>query len=260
MPCHEIHDAIRNSFLRRKKDEVLGELPPIIIQDIPLELEGRQLLVYQDLWAARSDFFPSGAGRSTAAMLSLITKLKQICNFDALSGESVKLEALQFIFDSLSGPTDKVIVFSQYVQTLYWMAERVTMPFDLFHGGLSEAERDAAVSHFETGQGPRALFISLKAGGVGLNLQAASTVVLLDRWWNPAIEQQAIQRAHRFGRSRPLHVFRFLVVRSIEERIARILAEKQVLFEQYVEDAESADVEPFSRHELSWILQMATAS
>ncbi|MEK7994344.1 MAG: DEAD/DEAH box helicase [Planctomycetota bacterium] len=261
MSRSEIHEAIKDSFLRRKKGEVLGELPPILIQDIPLELEGRQRIAYQDLWASRTDFLPSGGGaRSTAAMFGLITKLKQVCNFDRSSGESVKLEALHLIFDSLHDPDDKVIVFSQYVQTLLWMSERITIPLDLLHGGLSEAERDAAVLNFEREPGPRALLVSLKAGGVGLNLQAASTVVLFDRWWNPAVEQQAIQRAHRFGRTRPLHVFRFLVVNSIEDRIARILEEKQVLFEQYVEDAESADVEPFSRQELSWILQTGTGT
>lgn len=259
MSRSEIHEAIKDSFLRRKKEEVLRELPPILTQDIPLELEGRQLIAYQDLWAARIDFLPSGdGGRSAAAMLGLITKLKQVCNFDRSSGESMKLDALQLIFDSLYDPDDKVIVFSQYVQTLLWMSERIKIPFDLLHGGLPEAERDVALASFERAHGPRALLVSLKAGGVGLNLQAASTVVLFDRWWNPAVEQQAIQRAHRFGRSRPLHVFRFLVVNSIEERIARILGQKQVLFEQYVEDAESADIEPFSRQELSWILQAGT--
>jgi SNF2 family DNA or RNA helicase len=261
MSRSEIHEAIKDSFLRRKKEEVLSELPPILIQDMPLELQGRQLIAYQDLWAARPDFLPSeGGGRSTAAMLGLITRLKQVCNLDRSSGESVKLEALQLIFDALHDDDDRVIVFSQYVQTLLWISERVTIPFDLLHGGLSEADRDAAVSNFERARGPRALLVSLKAGGVGLNLQAASTVVLFDRWWNPAIEHQAIQRAHRFGRTRPLHVFRFLVVNSIEERIARILEEKQVLFEQYVEDAESADNEPFSRQELSWILQVGAGT
>jgi len=94
------------------------------------------------------------------------------------------------------------------------------------------------------------------AVGVGLNLQEASAVVLFDRWWNPALEDQAIQRAHRFGRDRPLHVFRFIVTNSIEERIAKILGKKRKLFEQYVDMADNAIVKVFSRDELRTILDM----
>jgi SNF2 family DNA or RNA helicase len=79
------------------------------------------------------------------------------------------------------------------------------------------------------------LYVSLRAGGVGLNLQAGSTVVMFDRWWNPAVEEQAIQRAHRFGRDRPLYVIKFQVVNSIEERIAEVLRDKRVTIDEYTE-------------------------
>ena len=98
--------------------------------------------------------------------------------------------------------------------------------------------------------------MSLKAGGVGLNLQQASMVILFDRWWNPATEDQAIQRAHRFGRSRPLHVVRYIVKHSIEERIENLLKEKNKIFEKYVTKAESADVSHLSMKDLCRILNI----
>jgi SNF2 family DNA or RNA helicase len=103
------------------------------------------------------------------------------------------------------------------------------------------------------------LLVSLRAGGVGLNLPSASVVLLFDRWWNPAVENQAVQRAHRFGRDRPLQVVRFLVADSIEERIDTLLTEKQAIFEQYVEQAENATVRLFSRNELRRLLDLPPA-
>lgn len=257
----EIHERMQPYFLRRRKKEVLGELPPIIVQDLPLELQGKQKAAYDALWESRKSIARAGGVPvSEANLLALITRLKQLCNFDALSEESIKSDALTVILESLSGPRDKVLIFSQYVKTLRWLSERhVDFPHDLYHGQQTERTRDKVLSAFDKEPGPRALLVSLKAGGVGLNLQAASTVVLFDRWWNPAVENQAIQRSHRFGRDRPLHVFRFLVTNSIEERIASVIQEKRTLFERYIEMADSAVVKVFSRNELRRILDMSEA-
>ena len=103
------------------------------------------------------------------------------------------------------------------------------------------------------------LLASLRAGGLGLNLQACSVVILFDRWWNPAVEVQAIFRAHRFDRSRPLHVFRFLVKDSVEERIAEILEAKRALFEEYIDRAPTAQVQQLTRGELLRILDIRVA-
>jgi len=254
----EIHDRMRRHFLRRRKKEVLGELPPIIAQDLPLELQGKQKEAYDTLWNARFDILlAGGVPVSLTNLLALITRLNQLCNYDPESGESVKWEALSVILESLSQPTDKLIIFSQYVKTLEWLSRNLRdFPHGLYHGKQSEAERDAVLAKFRGEPGPRALLVSLMAGGVGLNLQEASAVVLFDRWWNPALEDQAIQRAHRFGRDRPLHVFRFIVTNSIEERIAKILGKKRKLFEQYVDMADNAIVKVFSRDELRTILDM----
>lgn len=109
---------------------------------------------------------------------------------------------------------------------------------------------------FRREPGPQALLVSLRAGGVGLNLQEASIVVLFDRWWNPATEAQAIQRAHRFGRETPLEVVRFVVEDSIEQRIAQILDDKAELFEEYIGHAPSAPVNGFTEEDLRQILKL----
>lgn len=256
MQVHEVHTAIKPFFLRRTKEEALSELPPIVIQDLKLELAGRQLEAYQELWHHREEAVRHVEGPVTQMhLLALITKLKQVCNFDSDSNESVKLESLKLVIENLSAKTDKLIVFSQYVEALKWLSEQLDrFPHDLFHGGLNDDEREAVLQRFRQQPGPRAILMSLKAGGVGLNLQEASTVVIFDRWWNPATEDQAIQRAHRFGRTRPLHVIRFIVQNSIEQRIDDLLREKRSIFDQYVTNAESADVPHLTTSDLWRIL------
>ena len=103
------------------------------------------------------------------------------------------------------------------------IAQRIrSMPLDLYTGQQNDIEREQVLKTFKSADAPRGLLISLRAGGVGLNLQEASTVVLFDRWWNPAVEDQAVERAHRFGRTKVLYLNRFLVTDSIEERIDQI--------------------------------------
>lgn len=235
----ELHRRIAPYLLRRTKQEVLPELPPIILQDIELELPPGQRAAYEDVWISRQEFFDENGG-DAASLLSLFTRLKQICNFEPTSGDSVKLDYLRNLLDDTQASGEKILIFSQYVATLKWLSGHFgALQHGLFTGEMNQADRDAAVRLFETGPGPRALLVSIRAGGVGLNLQAAGHVVLFDRWWNPAVEAQAIQRAHRFGRTLPLHVHRLVVRDSIEERIAAILTTKEELFDQYVNEAES---------------------
>ncbi len=238
MTKRELHEAIQPYFLRRRKAEVLSELPPIIEQNVYLELSSDQQAAYDSLWDSRRAII-SNYGKPVKAihLLALITRLKQVCNFDFNSGASTKLEELQLIVENLEDIDDKILVFSQYVETLRWLSSRLGITCDIFHGDLTDENKDAVLTKFRAQPGPRALLVSLRAGGVGLNLQEASTVVLFDRWWNPASEMQAIQRAHRYGRTRPLHVFKFIIKNTIEERIADLLNHKQGLFEEYVDDA-----------------------
>jgi SNF2 family DNA or RNA helicase len=250
----EISKEIVPYFLRRTKDEVLSGLPPIIVQTIELELQHYQLYAYQNEWERCTQGLE---GASYAQMFAAITKLKQLCNFEPSSGESVKFEALQCLLENLSTPSDKIIIFSQYVRTLKWIYDRLrNFSVRLYHGGLHDTEREEVLDWFKTSNNPSILLMSLKAGGVGLNLQCASTVVLYDQWWNPAVEKQAINRAHRFGRLTPLHVIRFLALDTIEERIASILTSKTNLFDAYVEGAESAPVLPLNKDQLRVILRL----
>lgn len=258
IPVGELHKRIKPFFLRRTKKEVLPDLPPIVIQDISLEMCRKQRAAYDTIWQSRAQLFGNRKrAASDGSLFALITQLKQVCNRDPDSGESAKLEALQVMLENLSSSTDKVLIFSQYVKTLRWLADELgDMPSRLFHGEMKEDERDETIRWFREGDGPCVLLMSLKAGGVGLNLPEASTVVMFDRWWNPAVEDQAMQRAHRFGRDRPLHVVRFLVADSIEERIDTLLREKRGIFRDYVEGAENAEVSALSRSTLWRILGM----
>jgi SNF2 family DNA or RNA helicase len=260
MPPKEVHTRIHYHFLRRRKRDVLKEIPPIIIQDMPMELSSAQQEVYTDLWVTRKqESIEKGLPVSESTMFALITKLKQICNYDSSSGESIKWDALLAMLEDLSQPDDKIIIFSQYVDTIQFLSRKMHFfPHSLYTGSLTKEERESALEDFKSQDGPRALLISLRAGGVGLNIQEASTVVLFDRWWNPAVEEQAIQRAHRFGRDRPLHVIRFMVVDTIEERIIEVLREKRIEFETYIEDADNAQVPELTRDDLRRILGLST--
>lgn len=245
-----IAKRLEQSMLRRRKLEVRSELPPVIMQDMQLELTGQQRARYEALWETRVSHLSSR--NVGATMLGLITRLKGVCNQDIESGASVKLEALETIVES-AGESARIIVFSQFVNTLQWLSERLSIQHELVIGAMDMEERLASMDRFRSGAPPRALLVSLRAGGVGLNMGEATHVVLFDRWWNPAVESQAIYRAHRFERSEPLHVVRFVIRNSIEERIALILDEKAELFENVVEEATSTGT-GFGRMELLRIL------
>ena len=245
-------------MLRRRKADVREELPPVIIQDLQLELSTPQRQEYDGLWLQRVDTLrtkPIGADSSTA-LLSLITNLKILCNYSSSDNASSKLEALKAIADS-AGESARILIFSQFVKTLQWVSRRFDVPHDLLTGSMSSQARYEAMNRFRMANTPRALLVSLKAGGVGLNLGEASHVVLFDRWWNPAVESQAIFRAHRFERKDPLHVIRFLVCDSIEERIAAILERKEILFDNLVDSGSSdSQAHQFTRRELMQILEI----
>lgn len=255
MSAKEMRELMSPYFLRRTKQEVLPELPPIIEQEMRLGLSGQQRDSYHTLWNDRRNSGIGDKGASGSASLGLITKLKQLCNYDPDSGESVKLEATKVILDNLLRENDKVIIFSQFVETLRWLGSQLTeYESEMYSGQMADDERENSLDRFRNLPGFRLLLMSLRAGGVGLNLQEASTVILFDRWWNPAVEKQAIHRAHRFGRERPLHVIKFLVSDSIEERIDDVIAEKQDLFDTYIDFDSNKFKGPFDAKVLSRLL------
>jgi SNF2 family DNA or RNA helicase len=229
----EILDALQGHFLRRRKRDVLREMPPIVDQTQLLELTAAQSGAYDALWDDRRRM----AGRDGSHLFALLTQLKQLCNYHPDSGESSKLEALAEIAEDVQLEGGKLLVFSQYVETLKWLGPQLPVPVSIYHGGLSAEERDLTLQQFADDEPGCALLVSLRAGGVGLNVPDATHVVLFDRWWNPQLEDQAVHRAHRFGREEPLLVTRFLTVGTVEERVVELLHEKRELFEEYVEGA-----------------------
>ena len=258
LPNSYLTKKLESMMLRRRKSGVRAELPPVIFQDLKIELSVPQRTRYDELWVNRAQTISknSSDGDISTALLGLITRLKIICNFDAPANASSKLDALKTISEG-AGNSARILVFSQFVETLRWISDRIELPHDLLTGSMSLAERQVAMDRFRTEAAPRGLLVSLRAGGVGLNLGEATHVVIFDRWWNPAVEVQAIYRAHRFDREEPLHVIRFLVADSIEERIETILEEKKYLFDEVIESAETRTYR-FTKEELMQTLELAT--
>lgn len=252
----QIRKEIAPFYLRRKKSEVLSQMPKIIYQDLELEMCPRQRKVYDEVLSDSREFiYDNYESVKTYHVFEQINNLKKICNLELQSMESCKMDALKIIFQEMRERKDKVLIFSQYVKTLELIEELVDCDrTSIFHGGLDISKKDSIVQNFEETDGPQTLLISIKAGGVGLNLGSASLVILFDRWWNPSVEDQAIQRAHRFGRKEPLHVFRMLVKNSIEERINDILISKRKIFKAFVEEGEMANVGGLTKEELLEII------
>jgi len=189
-------------------------------------------------------------------MLALFTALKQICNHPAhylsaqyvreenpqLTGRSGKLEVLDELIDEIVAAGSAVLVFTQYV-TMARLLERHLaergVPAQLLHGG---AERDRLVAAFQAGESP-VFLLSLKAAGTGLNLTRADHVVHVDRWWNPAVEEQATDRAYRIGQTRPVQVHRLIAEGTIEDRIAAMLVAKRELADAVLTGGEAAFTE-----------------
>ena len=231
MEPYEIRELIAPYMLRRLKKEILDELPDLIEQDFYIELSSEQRKEYDQVYGDRK------SEDNLKNPLPVINKLKQICNFST-NLKSTKLDRLIDICKELDTKEEKIIVFSQYVKSLEKINDKLSGEnVFMYHGGLDKDEKDNIINNFKTHEGHAILLMSIKAGSVGLNLQEASTVVLFDRNWNPAIEKQAIARAHRMGRKEPVHAIKFIVRDSIEERINDLLIEKNELFEDIIEGA-----------------------
>jgi len=250
-----LDEKLRSKMLRRKKSEVRGELPPVILQDIRIDLSSPQKNKYDELWFRRTERFSSHAssGNTASILLGLITRLKVICNFDNSTNSSSKWDTVQGIIDQ-AGNSTRIIIFSQFVETLDWISERMKISHCLLTGSMPLDERQKSINFFKNNPAPCVLLVSLRAGGVGLNLEEATHVILFDRWWNPAVEIQAIYRAHRFQREEPLHVIRLLIVDTIEEKIAEILNQKELLFDDVIESIET-EIPSFSQQEMMHILE-----
>jgi SNF2 family DNA or RNA helicase len=233
MKPQKIGRTVADYVLRRTKDRVLSDLPPKILRDAEVELTPEQRETY-DL-AEKAGVLRLTQMEDAVTIqhvFELVIRLKQICNFDPATGASAKMERLEADLEEIAGSGRKAIIFSQWVATLEEIGRRLEHYGPLYyHGRTPVRERDHVIRRFRENPEHRILLMSYGAGSVGLNLQFVNYVFLFDRWWNPAVEDQAINRAHRIGAAGPVIVTRFLTVDTIEQRINVVLEQKRELFE-----------------------------
>ena len=237
---------VRPFILRRKKDQVATELPPLVRIDQRLPLAGAQRALYESVRVAcddkiRSVLLRKGLTGGRIDILDALLKLRQVCcdpsllKNVALAPETgrAKLDHLRTLLPALVEQGRRLLVFSQFTSMLDLIAQELTvlgMPWLMLTGATPVSHRAGVVARFQNRDAP-IMLISLKAGGVGLNLTAADTVIHVDPWWNPAVEEQATARAHRIGQDATVFVYRLLIEGSIEERILALQARKAALAE-----------------------------
>ncbi|MFZ6819916.1 DEAD/DEAH box helicase [Undibacterium sp. Ji22W] len=241
---------VRPFILRRRKDEVASELPAKTEVIKRLQLQGQQRELYESVRVAadeqiRKILQRKGFSGSQITILDALLKLRQVCcDPHLLKGakmsenmERAKLDLFSEMLPSLVAEGRRILVFSQFTEMLDLMAvqlEKLALPFLSLTGKTPVAQRGAVVARFQNqddDNAPPIMLISLKAGGVGLNLTAADTVIHMDPWWNPAVEEQATSRAHRIGQDKKVFVYKLVVEGSIEERILGLQERKAALAE-----------------------------
>ena len=240
-PGLALRERHRELQLRRKKGEVLQDLPPKMTTRLNIPLLPKQRESY-DKAERQGIVHLRELGRDVRVehVLELIARLKQVCNAEPESGQSAKFDDIRQRVETLAAQDNRALVFSQYTSAGFGVdaISHALREFDplTFTGALTMEERRDTINRFRNNERHKALVVSLRAGGVGLNLQEASYVFHLDRWWNPAVERQAEDRTHRYGQTVPVHVFKYSCIDTIEQRIDHILEQKQELFDELVDD------------------------
>ena len=239
-------------ILRRTKEQVAKDLPEKIETILYCEMEDEQRNIYE---AYRNDFRDKilgtietqGINRSQLTILQGLMKLRQICDSTAILNEqekfpnhSIKLEELgREITENISN--HKALVFSQFLGMLALIREKLKelgVDHEYFDGSTSAIDREKAIQRFQNDENCRVFLISLKAGGVGLNLTAADYVYIVDPWWNPAVEQQAIDRTHRIGQTKNIMAYRMICKDTIEDKILQLQDKKRMLAKDLITDDE----------------------
>jgi SNF2 family DNA or RNA helicase len=252
--------------LRRLKTDktIISDLPDKLEMKVWCNLTPEQASLYQatvsDMMARIEAAEAAGEGMERRGLvLATMAKLKQVCNHPAhllgdgsrLDGRSGKLARLEEICDEVITDGDKALCFTQYAEfgrmLQPYLASRLGCPVLYLHGGTSKRQRDAMVAEFQESAEPALFVLSLKAGGTGLNLTAASHVIHIDRWWNPAVEDQATDRVFRIGQRKDVQVRKFVCVGTLEERIDAMIEEKKALAERIVGTGEG------------WLTELSTA-
>ncbi|WP_300014540.1 DEAD/DEAH box helicase [Pseudonocardia sp.] len=253
----------RPYLLRRVKTD------PTIIDDLPEKIEitqhyrltREQASLYRTVVDDMMEKIEDSDGiERRGNVLAAMTKLKQVCNHPAqllhdgtaIGRRSGKIIRLQEVLGEILDEGDRVICFTQFTEFGHMLVPHLSARFDTdvayLHGGTPKKRRDEMVAHFQAGEGAPVLLLSLKAGGTGLTLTAANHVVHLDRWWNPAVENQATDRAFRIGQRRTVQVRKFVCPGTVEERIDEMITKKKALSEMVVGDGEG------------WLTELSTES
>jgi SNF2 family DNA or RNA helicase len=253
-------------ILRRLKSDptIISDLPEKIEMKVYVPLTQEQATLYEatvrealeQIAVAESE---GEELRRRGLVLAMLTRLKQICNHPAhflkddsdLAGRSGKLERLEEMLDELLAADDRALIFTQFTEMGHLLqrhlGERLLTETLFLHGGTPARERDRMVRRFQAAEGPPLFILSLKAGGVGLNLTHATHVFHFDRWWNPAVEDQATDRAFRIGQTRNVQVHKFVCGGTLEERIDAMIEGKRALAAQVLGADES------------WLTELSTA-
>jgi superfamily II DNA or RNA helicase len=263
---------VRPFLLRRRKSDpgIAPELPAKTETDRVVALTAEQATLYEAVVRETMAQIEAAEGIARRGMvLGLLTALKQICNHPAqylhedgpLPNRSGKLTALDELLDVILDAGDSVLVFSQYVQMCRLVQAHLAVrgvPTLFLHGGVTAQRREQLVADFQDGAAP-VLLLSIKAGGVGLNLTRASHVIHYDRWWNPAVEDQATDRAYRIGQQRAVQVHKLVTEGTVEDRVATLLSTKRELADAVVGAGESWITE-LSNTELADLVRLGSPS
>ena len=237
-------------ILRRTKEQVAKDLPEKTETILFCEMEKEQRKIYDAYRNSYRDKImgvidEQGIDKSQLTILQGLMKLRQICDSPAILNEeekypnhSIKLDELtREIFENIG--EHKALVFSQFLGMLALIREKLTeqgIKYEYFDGSTSIIDRQKAIDNFQNNDGCRVFLISLKAGGVGLNLTAADYVYIVDPWWNPAVEQQAIDRTHRIGQTKNIFAYRMICIDTIEDKILQLQERKRKLASELISD------------------------
>ncbi|MCF3170032.1 DEAD/DEAH box helicase [Streptomyces violaceoruber] len=245
---------VRPFLLRRRKSDpgIAPELPTKTETDHPVSLTREQATLYEAAVRETMAHIEAAEGIARRGLImKLLTSLKQICNHPAqylkeeptrLVGRSGKLALLDELLDTILSEDGSVLIFTQYVSMARLLSAHLAsraIPSQLLHGGTPVAERERMVDRFQSAEVP-VFLLSLKAAGTGLNLTRAAHVVHFDRWWNPAVEEQATDRAYRIGQTQPVQVHRIVAEGTVEDRIGELLESKRALADAVLGSGESA--------------------
>ncbi|HEY9415902.1 MAG TPA: DEAD/DEAH box helicase, partial [Pseudonocardia sp.] len=251
--AQRLRTVTRPYLLRRLKTDkdIIGDLPEKIEITQDYRLTSEQASLYRTVVDDMMEKIQGADGiRRRANVLAAMTKLKQVCNHPAhllhdgspMGRRSGKVIRLEEILAEVLAEGDKVLCFTQFTEFGAMLVPHLSARFDqevlYLHGGVSKSRRDAMVQRFQSPDGPSIFLLSLKAGGTGLTLTAANQVLHLDRWWNPAVENQATDRAFRIGQKRNVQVRKFVCAGTLEERIDQMITQKRELADLVISDGE----------------------